>query len=299
MKTKPLFLFFPLLVIALASRSPAVEAPQVIDLWPATPPGVTTATGPEDDSAVPAGSVLPRQIKNVSHPTLTLFQAEPGKASGVAVIVAPGGGFRDLESVKEGEKGALWLNSIGVTAFVLKYRIPADPKSPQFAVSLPDAQRAVSLVRSRAAEWGLKSDRIGMMGFSAGAQLAVAAGTRFTDRSYPAADPVDEASCRPDFGIIIYPGGLLTKGTEELDPLFTVTKDTPPMFIVDAESDRVDSENCTSLFVALKRAKVPAELHLYTLGEHGFALTPSPKPYGTWPQRCQDWMIGQGILGAH
>jgi acetyl esterase/lipase len=293
--TKP---FLPLLLLCLAfpAAIQAADGPTVIDLWPATAPGMITASGPEDDSAVAVGSVLPKQIKNVSHPTLTLFQPEAGKANGVAVIVAPGGGFRDLESDKEGEKGARWLNTIGVTAFVLKYRIPADPNRAQFAVSLPDAQRAVSLVRSRAANWAIRSDRIGMMGFSAGAQLAVAAGTHFTERAYPASDAADSVSCRPDFGMIIYPGGLLSKGTEELSPDFAVTKTTPPMFIVDAETDRVDSENCTSLFVALKRAGVPAELHIYTLGEHGFAFTPNPRPYATWPQRCYDWMIGQGIL---
>jgi len=285
-----------LLFLVPAGAAAASEKPEVIDLWQGTAPGLITAVGDENDTAATHGSALPHQIKNVSHPTLALFKPEAGKANGVAVIVAPGGGFRELEMDKEGEKGALWLNSLGVTAFVLKYRTPGDPTLPEFAVALPDAQRAMSLVRSRAAEWGLKSDQIGMLGFSAGAQLTVAAGTHFEQRAYPAVDTADSVSCRPDFGIIVYPGGLLLKGTGQLNPVFAVTKTTPPMFIVDAETDRVDSENCTALFVALKRAGVAAELHLYTLGDHGFALNPSPQPHATWPQRCAEWMMGQGIL---
>jgi acetyl esterase/lipase len=274
----------------------AAESPSIIDLWTGTPPGLTTATGAENDSAVNKGAILPRQVKNVSRPTLTLFFPDPAKANGVGVIVAPGGGFRELETDKEGEKGARWLNRLGIAAFVLKYRIPAGPTLPQYSVALPDAQRAIRLIRSRAKEWSLNPGQIGFMGFSAGAQLAVAAGTHFTTSSYPAADQADAVSCRPDFEIIVYPGGLLAQGTEELSPNFPVTPDTPQMFIVDAETDRVDSENCTSLYVALKRAHVPAELHIYSLGAHGFALNPSPEPHAAWPSRCEEWLIGQKIL---
>ncbi len=280
----------------LLSASTAAQTPRVFDLWPATPPGLTPAIGAENDSPVAAGATLPHQIKNVSHPTLTLFLPAPNRANGVAVIVAPGGGFRELESDKEGEKAALWLNRLGVTALVLKYRVPAGPTPPEFSVALPDAQRAVRLVRSEATPLGLKADRVGFMGFSAGGQLGVALGTHFDPASYPATDAVDRLSARPDFEIIVYPGGLLTKGTEELSPNFPITANTPQMFIVDAETDRVDSENSTALFVALKRAKVPAELHLYGLGAHGFALTPSPQPHSTWPARCEEWMVGQEIL---
>ena len=283
------------ILFSLSASALAAQTPQVLDLWPGTPPGLTTATGPENDVA-PKGSFLPHQIKNVSHPTLTLFSPEAGKANGIAVIVAPGGGFRELESDKEGEKGALWLNRLGITAFVLKYRIPAAPDSPEFTVSLPDAQRAVRFIRSHAKAWSLKTDQIGFMGFSAGAQLAVAAGTHFDQSTYAAVDDADSLSCRPDFAIIVYPGGLLTKGTGELSPNFPVTKSTPQMFIVDAETDRVNSENCTALYIALKRAKVSAELHIYSLGAHGFALNPSPEPPATWPLRCEEWMVGQKIL---
>lgn len=272
------------------------EAPKVIDLWPGVPPGLTTATGMEADSPVSKGAVLPHQIKNVSQPTLTLFPADPAKANGTVVIVAPGGGFRELESDKEGEKGALWLNRIGVTALVLKYRIPAGPNPPEFAVSLPDAQRAVRVVRDQAAAWGIKADHVGFMGFSAGAQLGVALGTHFSDPTYPPVDRVDQLSARPDFEIVVYPGGLLTKGTEELSANFPVTANTPQMFIVDAETDRVDSENCTSLYVALKRAKVAAELHIYSLGAHGFGVTAGPEPHSTWTSRCEEWMVGQKLL---
>ena len=282
--------------LALLAGRAAAQSPRVFDLWPGTPPGITTATGPEDDSAPAKGSFLPHQVKNVSHPTLTLFAPEPGRANGVVVIVAPGGGFRELETDKEGEKGALWLNRLGITALVLKYRIPRTPDGPEFSVALPDAQRAIRWVRSQAKALSVRADRVGFMGFSAGAQLGVAAATHFGEATYPPVDPVDTLSARPDFEIVVYPGGLLIKGTGALSPRFPVTADTPQMFVVDAETDRVDSENSISLYVALKRAKVPAELHIYGLGAHGFALTPSPEPHAGWPARCEEWMVGQGIL---
>ncbi|HEY3754694.1 MAG TPA: alpha/beta hydrolase [Opitutaceae bacterium] len=288
----PLGLLFGFPVVA---ETPAPTA-KVIELWSGAPPGLMTAVGAEVDFPVKKGAVLPHQIKNVSHPTLTLFSPAPAKANGVAVVVAPGGGFRELESDKEGEKAAVWLNQLGITALVLKYRIPADPARPEFSVALPDAQRAIRLIRSQATALSIRADRVGFLGFSAGAQLGVALATHFADAAYRAVDPADQLSARPDFEIVIYPGGLLTKGTENLSPNFPVTADTPQMFIVDAETDRVDSENCTALFVALKRAKVPAELHIYSLGAHGFALTPSVEPHSGWPARCAEWMAGQGIL---
>jgi acetyl esterase/lipase len=292
----PLFRILIGFTLALPIIAHSAPLTRVIDLWPGIPPGLTPATGPEDDSAVAPGAILPKQVKNVSRPTLTLFSPDPAKANGVVVVVAPGGGFHELETGPEGEKAARWLNSIGVTALVLKYRVPGSPDLPSFGVALPDAQRAIRLVRSHAPELGIKADHVGYIGFSAGAALGVALGTHFDDRTYPATDPADQLSARPDFEIIIYPGGMLTKGTEDLSPSFPVSSTTPQMFIVDAETDRVDSENCTSLFVALKRAKVPAELHIYALGSHGFSLKPSPEPHATWPARCEEWMVGQKIL---
>jgi len=151
-------------------------------------------------------------------------------------------------------------------------------------------------VRSNAAAWGLKPDRIGMIGFSAGANLSVLASTQFDQRSYPAIDRIESVGCRPDFAVVVYPGGLLNKDTGALEPRFRVSAQTPQMFIVQAETDRVNSENSVQLFLALKRAGVAAELHIYAAGVHGFGVRPSANPHGTWPQRCADWMVGQGIL---
>jgi len=272
------------------------DAPPSIDVWPGAAPSPTTATGPEKSIPATADYSEPKQVSNVSHPTLTVFRPEPGKDTGVAVIVCPGGGFRDLEMTKEGEDAIRWLNGIGITGILLKYRVSMPIPVPEYAQGLQDAQRALSLVRSKAAEWHLKPDHIGIMGFSAGAQLSIRAGIQFADRSYASVDAVDSVSCRPDFAIAIYPGGLVTKdGTNQLLPDVHVPKDACQMFLAQAEMDRVNSENSILTFLALKRAGVPAEMHLYAAGVHGFGLKPTPNPHGTWPIRCEEWMAGQGF----
>jgi acetyl esterase/lipase len=283
-------------LLAAAAALHGAEAPPVIDVWPGAAPGVTAASGPEKTVPGKPGNYFPDKVSNISHPTLTVFRPAAGKDTGVAVIVCPGGGFRELDTVKEGEDAVRWLNGIGITGIVLKYRIPTPPGLPEYAPGLQDAQRALSLVRSKAADWGIKSDRIGIMGFSAGAQLSIRAGTQFDQRTYPAADAVDAVSCRPDFAIVIYPGGLVTKdGTDVLLKDVHVAKDACQMFFAQAEMDRVNSDNSILTFLALKRAGVPAEMHIYAAGVHGFGLRPSPNPHATWPRRCEDWLAGQGF----
>jgi acetyl esterase/lipase len=286
-------LFCSLLLAAALARG--ADAPPALDVWPGAAPG-TGAVGPEQSLPSAPGDMFPRQVLNVSHPTLTVLRPQQVKDTGVAVIVCPGGGFKDLEMVKEGEDAVRWLNTLGITGIILKYRVPGAAGQPSYGLGFQDTQRAISLVRSKAAEWGLKPDRIGIMGFSAGAQLGIRAGTQFADRTYPAIDAVDTVSCRPDFAIVIYPGGLVTRnGTNELMPDVVITKDACQMFFAQAETDRVNSENSIQTFLALKRAGVSAELHIYAVGEHGFGLRPTPNPHGTWPQRCAEWMAGQGI----
>jgi acetyl esterase/lipase len=219
---------------------------------------------------------------------LTVYHAPKDKDTGVAMLVCPGGGYQSVYASKEGIEPCQWLNSLGITGVLLKYRVPNRPGEPRYLAALQDAQRAMSLVRANAQAWGLDPNRIGMMGFSAGGQMTVDTATNFTQLSYPPVDTVDKVSNRPDFCIVAYPGGLVKTGSSDLGKEIHVTKDTPPMFIVQANDDRVGSENSVYLYLALKEAGVPAELHIYGEGGHGFGMRPGTAPHNSWPQRCED-----------
>lgn len=293
--------------------------PTTIDVWAEKPPGDVgaAAAAPEQWQG--------KRVTNVSHPTLEIFRPEKEKDSGVAVIVCPGGGYKALMMDYEGEDVARWLNTIGVTGIVLKYRLPAPEGTPKYLPALQDAQRSVSLVRSKAKEWGLDEHRIGMLGFSAGAHLTAATSTNFDRRAYAPADAVDKVSCRPDFAIVVYPGGVVQKSAEHaatqpassapatapagapdaaegelingrLAPEIRPTSQTPPTFICQANDDRVNAENSVFYYLALKRAGVPVELHIYAAGGHGFGIRATGKPVASWPERCAEWMKNQGIL---
>ncbi len=275
----------------------AADKPAVLDVWPAKPPGDTTDIGEEKDTPDKNDASIIQSITNVSHSTLTVYRPAKDKDTGVAVVIAPGGGYTNLAWAKEGIDPAEWLNSIGVTGVVLKYRVPRRPDNPKDqppVQALMDAQRALSLVRSKAEEWGINPNRIGMLGFSAGGHLTAWAATNFDKRAYEPIDGVDKLSCRPDFGVCIYPGGLVAKDSDNLSQEIRVSKETPPMFFAHAANDK--AENSVAMFLALRKAGVPAELHIYASGGHGFGLRPSDKPCSTWPQRCADWMKDQGLL---
>jgi acetyl esterase/lipase len=202
----------------------------------------------------------------------------------------------------EGEDVAKWFASQGFTSLVLKYRLPAPEGTPRWLPALQDAQRSLSIVRSKAKEWSIDPNRVGILGFSAGGHLAAAASTNFDKRSYKAADDIDKESCRPDFAVPIYPGGLLEKtadgkaNTDKLSAEITVTDKTPPTFMAMATDDRVGPENCIYYYLALKKAGVPVEMHLYSVGAHGFGIKPSDKPAATWPTRCLEWMGTIGVV---
>ena len=280
----------------------AGEKPQVIDVWPDKAPGDKTDIGEEKVTEGKPGQSPIQSITNVSHPTLTIYRPAKEKDTGAVVVIAPGGGYTNLAWAKEGEEPAEWLNSLGVTGVVLKYRVPrrADnsPKDAPPPQALMDAQRAVSLVRSKAKEWGVDPRRVGMLGFSAGGHLTAWAATNFDKRSYEPIDDVDKQSCRPDFGVLIYPGGVIAKDSDDLSPEIRISRETPPLFLAHASDDKGRSEICVALYLALKKAGVPAELHLYASGGHGFGLRPSDKPCSTWPARCADWLKDQGFLKA-
>jgi len=290
------------LVLGLATigRTADAPAPLTLDVWPGPAPGEDGSIGAEKVDESPGPNPIKR-VTNVTHPTITVHRPDRAKDTGVAVVVCPGGGYNILAIDHEGDQVAEWLNSIGVTGIVLKYRVPrrsGTPKDDPPPQPLMDAQRALSLVRSKAADWGIDPKRIGILGFSAGGHLAAAASTNFDKRTYETIDAIDRVDCRPDFAVLVYPGAVVKKGTSELSPEVHVTSQTPPMFLAHAGDDRVSPENSVSLYLALKRAGVPAELHIYSSGGHGFGLRKSSQPCSTWPERCEEWLRAQGVLKA-
>ncbi len=298
---KPLALSLVVLALSLtAAENKTADRPQVLNVWPGPAPGETGKVGPEKFlDANPRDKKPVKRLTNVSKPTITVYRPAKDKDTGAAVVICPGGGYHILAWDLEGEEVAAWLNSIGVTGIVLKYRVPRRPgqapDKPPIG-PLQDAQRALSLVRSKGADWHLDPKRIGILGFSAGGHLTAAAATNFDRRAYPAVDDIDKVSCRPDFAVLVYPAYLTVKDKDELAPDIRVRKDCPPMFFAHASDDGVKADNSVLMYLALKRAGVPAELHVYSRGGHGFGLRPSPNPCSTWPQRCADWLRSQGFL---
>jgi acetyl esterase/lipase len=275
-------------------------AAEPITLWPNGAPGDKGDIGAERDMTGPndglvAGKPVIR-LGNVSAPTLTLYRPAQEKDTGAAVVVCPGGGYNILAMDLEGTEVCDWLNSVGVTAALLKYRVPARKGLERYAAPLQDAQRALGLLRSRAADWHIDSKRIGIMGFSAGGHLSAAASTLFEKRTYEAVDAADQASCRPDFVMLIYPAYLIRGEGPDLAAELTVTSNTPPTFLVQTEDDGVHAENSLFYYLALKQAKVPAELHLFAEGGHGYGLRQSDKAVSSWPKRAEEWMRGLGVL---
>jgi acetyl esterase/lipase len=281
-----------------------------IPLWPGTPPHPQAPPAPEsvataDNDHLVAGKPW-QYISNVSQPTLTVYPPTSVN-TGAAVIVFPGGGYQILAIDLEGTEVCDWLNSIGVTAVLVKYRVPnrgpawdqacgcdRDRKSSQ---PLEDAQRAISLVRVHAKEWNVDPHKIGVIGFSAGGHLVASVSTHFERRVYEPVDGADEQSCRPDFALAIYPGHLWISEAFELNPEIRVTRDTPPTFLVHAENDPIDPVNHSLVYYrALKQAGVPAELHLYAEGKHAFGLRPTNLPITGWPRLAETWLKTIGMI---
>ena len=292
---------FPLLLISSPLLFAAEPAP--IPLWPGTPPDETKSLPPEADQfkSPPDPLIAGRPIirlGNVSTPTITIYRPDPAKDTGAAVVVCPGGGYYILAMDLEGTEVCAWLNSIGVTGVLLKYRVPGREGRERHAAALQDAQRAVGLVRQRASELGLDPQRIGILGFSAGGHLSAALGANYEKRNYAAVDAADAVSCRPDFAVLIYPGGLEHQGPgAPVPPEVAPAKGrTPPTFIAMAEDDPVRVENALQYYLALKNAGVPAELHLYPTGGHGYGLRRTADDVTTWPDRVADWLKTGGWL---
>jgi acetyl esterase/lipase len=244
-------------------------------------------------------------ITNVTRPTISVFRPAAEDNSRAAMVICPGGGYWNLAWDKEGEEVAAWLKSLGITGVVLKYRVPRRAGEPERLPApgpLLDAQRAISLVRSRAGEWGIDPARIGIIGFSAGGHLAVMTATSFDRRSYEPIDDVDRASCRPDFAVVAYPGYILARpGAGALADYIRIPEGTGPMFLVHASDDDepgAQPEQSLALYRALRDTGVPAELHIFERGGHGFGVRKGERPVSRWTERCAEWLKHRGILPA-
>jgi endo-1,4-beta-xylanase len=270
---------------ALAALLSPLTAAEPLPLWPNGAPGSETrASEPE--------TLEGTNVCNVHNPSLTPYLPDPAKATGTAVIICPGGGHKKLCLGHEGGALAEWFQARGIAAFVLKYRLAREPDSSYTIQdhAMADTRRALRIVRSRAAEWHIKPDRIGIMGFSAGGELAAFAAMK-SDAGLPgAADPIDQTSSRPDFQALIYPG---------TSDLFSAEKGMPPVFIACGYSDRPDiAEGMARLYLKYKAAGVKAELHIYSEAGHGFGYRPDKTGAAAkWPERFTEWLTDSGFLG--
>jgi acetyl esterase/lipase len=310
----PLGVFFLCLVFASGSLSAQTPPWQPspghtqVPIWPGTPPDAQPVSGPEsattrDKDHLVAGRPW-TYVERVSRPTMTVY-SPTGKNTGAAIVVFPGGGYQILAIDLEGTEVCDWVTSRGITCVLLKYRVPGvglSPKSgayPNSPMALEDAQRTIGLVRFHAAEWQINPHKIGVLGFSAGGHLVAAVSTHFKKRLYPAVDAADKESCRPDFAVALYPGHMLehTSRDFELNPYVPVTSQTPPTFVLQAEDDPVDDvENSLVYFAALKKARVPVEMHLYAHGGHGFGLRRKEQPITEWPELVETWLRTIGMI---
>ena len=280
-----MWLVFMLLTSCAAARA---QQPEVL-LWPNGAPGSEGKTAPE---VVKVSPVDGRIVTSVNFPSVTVYLPAAGKATGAAVVILPGGGHFQLSIDLEGFSEAAWLSAHGVAAFVVKYRLAREPGSTYTVEgdALPDTQRAIRLVRSRAAEWGVDPNRIGVMGFSAGGQLAAMASTQFDAGNPTAADPIDRQSSKPDFQALIYPG---------LPPNVPVTKDTPPAFLACGGDDRTNiSQGVPQLYLAMKQAGMTnVELHVFAGVGHAFGLrATNTGNITTWLEMFVGWLGSSGFL---
>jgi acetyl esterase/lipase len=305
MKPVALCLFFAI-PLSLANQAIGAEKPLVLDVWPGKVPADSGVGyyGPIGAEHVREPNNSPTKdakwITNVTKPTITVFRPPKEKNTGTAMVICPGGGYWNLAWDLEGEEVAAWFNKAGITGIVLKYRVPRRDKQPEPLPApgpLLDAQRAVSLVRSRAGEWGIDPNRIGMVGFSAGGHLVLSTATNFDKRAYEPIDDVDKVSCRPDFAVAVYPGYLATKDTHVLESYMRIPPGPPPVMLVHASDDtEAGPEHSVVMYSALKKAGVPAELHIYASGRHGFGVRRKNGPAAMWAERCVEWLGSLGLL---
>lgn len=280
------------LLASLAAAIPGV-AQEKIDVWPGLAPGETDRR-PGDVLPFRPDEVPPvTRVVRITQPTVTVHPA--AIPTGAAVVILPGGGFSKVVPDKEGTEAADWLNQLGITAFVLSYRTtePNEP-IPGWKKPLQDAQRTLSLVRSKAGHWNVDPDRIGLLGFSAGGQVAARLLCGDSDRNWPRIDDGDDVSFRPDFALLIYPWNLWDAEKDALVDGIVVPADCPPTYIVHTSDDRSSSLGAVMFYAGLKRHNIPAEMHVYGNGGHGYGLRPVPgSQIATWPEHAAHWLETQ------
>ena len=267
-----------------------------IQLFPKGAPGEQTKL---IEKALPeggkVGGAFVLRLSGVSDPTITIYPASDEVATGAAMVVCPGGGYEILAYDLEGDEICQWLNEIGVTAVLLKYRVPRRTGLEKHTAPLQDVQRAISLVRSKAEELNLDPQRIGVMGFSAGAHLAAMASTSYDKRTYPEVDAADKVSCKPDFCLLVYPA-YLDGPNFTIAPELKVTAQTPPTMLVQTEDDKSYINSSLFYYYALKEAGVPATMHLYSKGGHGYGLRDTGNAVNEWPYRAEEWFMELGVI---
>jgi len=265
----------------------ASEENVAVRIWPAL---VAGQAGEPTETVQPDEGDNIIRLTDITIPTMTVYKAKGTKGPAPAVLVCPGGGYNILAIDLEGTEIAEWLNSIGVTAVVLKYRVP-DNKEGAFA----DVQRAMSLVRYHAKDFNIDPKRLGVIGFSAGGNLCGKISTNFEKKSYDPIDRIDELSCRPDFAMLVYP--YLFGKDDKLARDIVVTEKTPSTILIHTQDDWVKAQNSIFYYLALKKAKVPSELHVFPSGGHGYGLRPSKHAVSGWPKLCEAWLKKMGIIG--
>lgn len=285
----------------LPNRIRAAAPPAVLDLWPNGAPGEKAELEPERDITKPTHELIAGKsvirLGNVAKPTISVYRPPADKDTGAAVLVCPGGGYQILAMDLEGTEICEWLNSIGVTGVLLKYRVPKRAGMEKHTAAFQDAQRALGLIRHRANGLGIDPNRIGALGFSAGGHLAAALSNSDKERTYPAVDDADSIDSRPNFALLIYPGYLTLKEKDDtIAPELTLTTNTPPTFLTMTQDDPVRVENALFYALGLKRVQVPVEVHIYSTGGHGYGLRPSAHLVTTWPTRAEEWMRARGWL---
>ena len=281
--------------VAVADTDTGVPEPVTIELWPGGPPTPMRPASEATRKLIASyGGPRPGRVTDVTTPTITVYR--PAAPVGAAVIVAPGGGFMFLSRDHEGVQVCRWLTSLGVTAVLLDYRTPTRDEPEHFTLPVQDAQRALGIVRHHAAEWGVDPGRVGLLGFSAGANLAGHAAWDRGGRTYPQEPALDDPR-GPDFLVFIYGGGFLDKD----DPSrfragFALPADAPPAFFAVAHDDAQAPVEAVRLYLESRRLGVPAELHVYATGGHGFGMRRAGRPIDDWPRRCAEWMTSMGLL---
>lgn len=274
---------------------------EVLNLWQTLAPGEISGEIGEEEyrEPKPDGKDVLR-IANVSQPTITLHKPKASKSNGTVVIVCPGGGYNILAYEHEGTQVCEWLNNLGITGVLLKYRVPRRKNRPPHEAPLQDLQRAIGLVRENAKKWKINPNKVGVLGFSAGGNLAMMALTSFEERSYPKVDSADQLSCRPDFGILIYPAYLVDrKKRDALLPEISITKNTPPCFFAHTGDDNVPGEGSVLAYLALEKAGVDGnELHVFPYGGHGYGMRKTNNPVSRWPTYAGTWMESMGWLNS-